>query len=91
MVRNLRQERQLLDMEEFALVGKSYAPRLKDVSDRDLVALLVLLRKRRDRSRQIAERQRREMRGKAKPKGARAAADKSDLVPEQLSQRQTLE
>lgn len=75
MARNLREERQLLNVEELALVGKSHAPVLKSLSDRDLVALLAMVRKRRDRSRDIAERQRREMRGKSKPKGARAAVD----------------
>ena len=75
MARNLRQERQLLDAVELVLVEKTHAPVLKRLSDKDLAALLGLVRKRRDRSRQMPERQRREMRGKAKPRGARAATD----------------
>lgn len=75
MARNLRHERQLLDAQELLLVEKTYAPILKGLSDRDVTTLLVLARKRRDRSRKMLERQRREMRGKAKPKGARPATD----------------
>ncbi len=70
-----RQERQLLSAEELVLVEQSHAPALKRLSDKELVALLKLVRERRDRTQQIAARQRREMRGKEGPKGARAAAD----------------
>jgi hypothetical protein len=77
MVRDLRQERQLLSAEEFALVQKSHHPFLKGLADKDLAALLKLVRERRDRTQQIAARQRRELRGKASPKGTRAATGDS--------------
>jgi hypothetical protein len=75
MGRNLQQERQLLGAEEFALVEKSHYPSLEGLSDKDLAALLKLVRERRDRTQQIAARQRRELRGKVGPKGTRAATD----------------
>jgi hypothetical protein len=75
MARNLRQERQLLGPEEFTLVEKSHYPALKGLSDKNLKGLLKLVRERRDRTQQIAARQRREVRGKAGPKGTRAATD----------------
>lgn len=75
MTRSLRQERQLLSAEEFALVEKTHHPFLEGLSGRDLVAVLKLVRKRRDRTQQIAGRQRRELRGKSAPKGTRAATD----------------
>lgn len=87
MVRNLRQERQLLTAEEFALVEKSHAPFLMRLSDQDLAALLGLVRKRRDRSRDIAARQRREVRGRTPPKSAGAARSLSESARRALELR----
>jgi hypothetical protein len=75
MARDLRPERLLLSKEELTLVEKTHSPILEELSDRDLTALLRLVRERRDRTQRIAARQRRELRGKADPKGIRAAID----------------
>ena len=77
-----------LSAEELTLVEKTRHPLLETLTDRDLVALRKLIRARRDRAQKIAARQRRELRGKSGPKGARAAADdtgtwgKRDLLAE---------
>jgi hypothetical protein len=75
MAHSHQQERQLLNTEEVALVEKTHHPILGTLSDSDLAQLCKLVRDRRDRAQQIAERQRREMRGKSDPKGIRAATD----------------
>jgi hypothetical protein len=75
MARSLKQERQLLSAAEFTLVEKTHHPFLERLTDKDLAALRKLVRARRDRSRGIAARQRRELRGKSRRKGARAATD----------------
>ncbi len=75
MGRSLRHERQLLNVDEVALVEASHHPALGALSDKELAELRKLVRERRDRARQIAARQRREMRGKADPRGARPVAD----------------
>lgn len=65
----------LLDEGERELVAASRYPALGDLSDEDLGRLKSNLRNRRDRAQDIAKRQRREMRGKATPAGARPAGD----------------
>ena len=75
MARSLKHERQLLSADEFTLVEKSHHPALGLLPDKDLAELRKLVRERRDRAQTIAARQRRELRGKATPKGARPAAD----------------
>ncbi|WP_075216049.1 hypothetical protein [Mongoliimonas terrestris] len=75
MANTRRAERRHLTDDEAALVDKSHYPALKDLADGELGDVLGQLRERRDRARTIAERQRREMRGKAAPAGARAASD----------------
>ena len=65
----------LLDEGERELVAASRYPNLGDMSDEDLARLKSNLRSPRDRARDIAKRQRREMRGKSAPAGARPAAD----------------
>jgi hypothetical protein len=77
MARSIKHERQLLGADELTLVEKSHHPALGLLPDRDLAELRKLLRDRRDRAQTIAARQRRELRGKAAPKGARAATDDS--------------
>jgi hypothetical protein len=79
MVRSRQQRRQPLSAEESILVEKTHRPLLETLTDRDLVALRKLIRARRDRAQKIAERQRRELRGKSGPKGVRAAADDTGM------------
>jgi hypothetical protein len=75
MGRSHRHERQVLNAEEIALVEASHHPRLGDLADKELHELRKHIRDRRDRARDIAARQRREMRGKADPRGANPVAD----------------
>jgi hypothetical protein len=77
MARSIKQERRLLGADESTLVEKTHHPALGLLPDRDLAELRKLVRERRDRAQDIAARQRRELRGKAAPKGARAASDDS--------------
>jgi hypothetical protein len=77
MARSIKQERRLLGADELTFVEKSHHPALGLLQDRDLAELRKLVRERRDRAQDIAARQRRELRGKAAPKGARAATDDS--------------
>jgi hypothetical protein len=71
MARSIRQERRLLGADELTLVEKTHHPSLGLLPDRDLAELRKLVRERRDRAQDIAARQRRELRGKAAPKGVR--------------------
>jgi hypothetical protein len=75
MARSIKQERRLLGADELTLVEKTHHPALGLLPDRDLAELRKLVRERRDRAQDIAARQRRELRGKAAPKGVRAATD----------------
>ena len=75
MGRSLRHERQVLTADETALLEASHHPALGALPDKDLAELIKHVRERRDRARDIAARQRREMRGKADPRGARPVAD----------------
>ena len=77
MARSIKQERRLLGADELTLVEKTHHPALGLLPDQDLAELRKLVRERRDRAQDIASRQRRELRGKAAPKGARAATDDS--------------
>jgi len=77
MARSLKHERQLLTLDELTLVEKTHHPGLGLLPDHDLAELRRLVRERRDRAQTIAARQRRELRGKAAPKGVRAATDDS--------------
>lgn len=70
-----RREERLLDTGESDLVGRSHRPALGTIDDAGLSELIRLLRDRRDRARDVARRQRREVRGKAAPSGTRPAAD----------------
>ncbi|HET6376360.1 MAG TPA: hypothetical protein VFF88_09950 [Methylocella sp.] len=73
MSRSIKQERRLLSADELTLVEKTHHPVLGDLPDPELKDLRKLVRERRDRAQDIAARQRREMRGKAAPQGARPA------------------
>lgn len=75
MARSLKHERQLLGADELTLVEKTHHPALGLLPAPELAELRKLVRERRDRAQTIAARQRRELRGKASPKGARAATD----------------
>ncbi|MGH6841344.1 MAG: hypothetical protein ACREDV_04520 [Methylocella sp.] len=77
MARSIKHERRLLGADELTLVEKTRHPALGLLPDQDLAALRKLVRERRDRAQDTASRQRRELRGKAAPKGARAATDDS--------------
>ncbi|MGH9675576.1 MAG: hypothetical protein ACRD36_00615 [Candidatus Acidiferrum sp.] len=77
MARSIKQERRLLGADELTLVEKTHHPALGLLPDQGLAELRKLVRERRDRAQDIAARQRRELRGKAAPKGARAATDDS--------------
>lgn len=74
MAQARQMELRLLDDGEKELVEASRHPGLADQSDEALATLRKNLRDRRDRARDIANRQRREMRGKAAPAGSRPAA-----------------
>jgi len=69
------QEDRVLDSDERELVAKSHHPEVQDLADADLADLLSRVRERRDRAKDEARRQRREIRGKAAPKGARPARE----------------
>jgi len=70
-------EKRLLTADEFDTVARSHHPAVEALEKPDLLALIRRLREFRDRSTGIARQQRREMRVKAEPRGARPAADNS--------------
>ena len=69
-----KDEARALDAEEHGLVEKSHHPEVQELSDSELNDLLKLIRERRDRAQRLARQRRREMRGKAAPRGATPAA-----------------
>lgn len=75
MTTNAQLEDRLLNASEVEIVAATRPPEIEGKSVDDLRRLLPLLRKAHDKARDIAARQQREMRGKAEPKGARAAQD----------------
>lgn len=77
MSRTRRDEARLLNTDEHELVAQTHQPELRELDDEALSDLVVRLRGRRDRARDIARQQRREVRGKSAPSGARAASDDS--------------
>ncbi|WP_026606818.1 hypothetical protein [Methylocapsa acidiphila] len=79
MARSLRHERRVLNVEEASLVENTHHPILASLSDADLAELRKRVRERRERATQLAARQRRELRGKADPRGAHAASDDSGM------------
>jgi hypothetical protein len=74
MARSRSEENRLLNKDEQELAAQARHPALAELSDSDLTSLIGRLRERRNRARDVAARQRREMRGKA-PSGAQPAAD----------------
>lgn len=65
-----KEEERALAADERDLVEKTHHPALQELSDRELADLVKLVRERRDRAKTQANQRRREMRGKAAPKGA---------------------
>lgn len=70
---NRKQEERALDKGELEMVAKSHHPELQQIDDKELSSLVKLLRERRDRARTETQRRKREIRGKAEPKGATAS------------------
>lgn len=68
-----KEEQRALDKAEQELVASTRHPALQELSDKDLSHHIKLLRERRDKAQGEIQRRRREMRGKAAPKGAEAA------------------
>ncbi|TKT77380.1 hypothetical protein, partial [Aquamicrobium sp. LC103] len=66
MATSRKNERRLLNDGEIELVAKSRQPELKQLSDKDISQLVKQLRERRDRARDIADKQRRAVRGKSR-------------------------
>lgn len=69
-----KQLERVLDKGEWELVSRTRSHAIGGVSDGELGDLAKNLRERRDRARDIARQQRREMRGKAEPKGTASSA-----------------
>lgn len=65
-----KEEARALNADERELVGKSHHPALQELSDQELADLVKLVRERRDKAKTQANQRRREIRGKAAPRGA---------------------
>jgi len=77
MAIRMRDEVRALSDDELELVAKTHIPIVLDLSDAELGELLKQVREKRKRARDIANRQRREMRGKAERPGAAPARENS--------------
>ena len=75
MAIRMRDEVRALSDDELELVVKTHIPLVLDLSDSELRDLIKQVRERRKRARDIANRQRREMRGKAERPGAAPARE----------------
>lgn len=75
MTRTRQVEMRVLDDSEKKLVENSHHPELADLSDRALAELRNNLRSRRSKARDVASRQRREIRGKMDPRGTNRTSD----------------
>ncbi|MFN3745388.1 MAG: hypothetical protein ACK4TL_11845 [Hyphomicrobiaceae bacterium] len=73
----MRDEVRALSDDELEMVVKTHIPLILDLSDAELADLTRQVREKRKRARDIANRQRREMRGKAERPGAAPARDNS--------------
>src|SRR4051794_17483158 len=65
-----KEEARALNADERELVEKSHHPALQQLPDGELSNLVKLMRERREKAKSQAHQRRREMRGKAAPKGA---------------------
>jgi hypothetical protein len=72
---HLNVEDRLLSVEEREMVVQTKSPALEELSKEELQALAKRLRSARDRARRTGHRQKREIRGKADPKGVLPARD----------------
>ena len=77
MAVRMRDEVRALSDDELELVVKTHIPLVLDLSDSELSGLIKQVREKRKRARDISNRQRREMRGKAVRPGAASARDNS--------------
>lgn len=77
MAQSTKATARLLDKTELDLVARTQRGAIGSLSADDLRELATQLRERRDKARDGARRQKREMRGKAEPKGAKPASDNS--------------
>lgn len=68
-------EKRLLSADELELVSRSHYPEISSLDQGELGEMAKRLRNLRNRARDIAHRQRREIRGKSEPRGAQAARD----------------
>ena len=68
-------EKRLLAADEFELVGRSHYPGISALDRAELGEMAKRLRNFRDKARDVAHRQRREMRGKSEPRGVAPARD----------------
>jgi len=68
-----RQQARALSTDEQELVARSRPPALRSLTDSQLAILVKRMRVRRNKARTVAERQRREMRGKATARGSKPA------------------
>lgn len=75
MAMSRKEEARILSKDEKALVEKTHHPEIAALGGKELADLRSRIREQRDRAKQTAGRQRREMRGKASPKGAKPAAE----------------
>ncbi|MCW5738014.1 MAG: hypothetical protein KIS73_28085 [Enhydrobacter sp.] len=81
MATTRKQEERALSADERELVEKSRPPALRSLTDSQLATLVKRMRVRRDKARTVAERQRREMRGKATARGAKPSkADEGSQI-----------
>lgn len=77
MAQSSKATARLLDKAELDLVARTQRGAIGALPDDELRDLAAKLRDRRDKARDGARRQKREMRGKAEPKGAKPASDNS--------------
>lgn len=75
MAQTRSEEHRLLDKDEHQLVTRAHHPALREMGDGEVDELVKRLRERRDRARDIAGRQRRQIRGKSALTGARSVSD----------------
>lgn len=74
------EERRALDADELEMANQARNPKLAELSDRELSDLISRLRSRRNRARDISDRQGREARSKAAPAGASPARGNEGTV-----------
>lgn len=70
-------EKRMLTADEFEAVNRTRYPAIRELGPKDLADLVGALRRHRDTARDLSRQQRREMRGKAEPRGSKPAADNS--------------